>query len=73
MTRQQAELILAFAENDMRIEPTGKKLYMSGANVAYHLTKIRKQMGWNPRNFYDLCYLVGIALQRMGGAKDGKT
>lgn len=71
MTKEQAEIILAFAENDMRIEPTGKQLYMSGANVSYNLNKIHKQVGWNPRKFYDLCYLVGTAVQRMGGKKDG--
>ena len=53
MTKQQAKIIMAFAESDMDIKPAGEKLYMTGANVSYHLTKIRKQMGWNPRNFFE--------------------
>ena len=72
MTKQQAKIILAFAENDMEIRATAKQLYMSDGTVAYYLTRIREQMGWNPRKFYDLCYLVGVAAQRMGGMSDGK-
>ena len=69
MTKQQAKIILAFAENDMKIKPTAKQLYMCERNVQYHLDKIREHMGWNPRKFYDLCYLVGVAMQRVGGMK----
>ena len=69
MTKLQAEIILAFAENDMKIKPTAEKILMSDAAVIYNLNKIRRQIGWNPRKFYDLCYLVGIAAQRKGGEK----
>ena len=71
MTKFQAELILAYAENDMSVKDTGKQLYMSSASICYNLDKIQKEMGWNPRKFYDLCYLVGIAAQRMNGGKLG--
>lgn len=67
MTKEQAKIIIAFAENDMQIKAASKKLFMSDANVSYHLTKIQKQMGWNPRKFFDLCFLVGVAAQRLGG------
>ena len=67
MTKEQAEIIMAFAKNDMQLQAAAKELYMTGATVAYHLTKIRKQMGWNPRKFFDLCFLVGVAAQRIGG------
>lgn len=67
MNQRQAKLILAFAENNMEIKATAKQLYMSDCTVTYHLKKIREQIGWNPRKFYDLCYLVGIAAQRLGG------
>ena len=67
MTKQQAEIILAYAENDMKIRPTSEKIYMCEANVHYHLRKIEEKTGWNPKKFYDLCYLVGVAAQRLGG------
>ena len=67
MTKFQAEIIMAYAESNMKPKAAGKKLYMSGEAVCYHLAKIQKQMGFNPRKFFDLCYLVGIAAQRLGG------
>lgn len=67
MTNEQAKIIIAFAESDMLIKAASKKLFMSDANVSYHLKKIKQQMGFNPRKFFDLCYLVGIAAQRLGG------
>ncbi len=70
MTPFQAKLILAYAENDMRVKDTGKQLYMSSPSICYNLDKIQKEMGWNPRKFYDLCYLVGIAAQRVNGSKN---
>ena len=71
MTRQQARIILAFAENDMKIKATAEHLYLDQGNVSYHLKRIREQMGWNPRKFYDLCLLVGVAVQRVGGMSNG--
>lgn len=68
MTKQQAEIIMAYAESDMNAMATGKKLFMHEATVSYHLKRIQEQMGRNPRKFFDLCYLVGIAAQRLGGA-----
>lgn len=56
MTKQQVEIILAYAESDMNAVAAGKKIYMSAANVSHHLNRIREQMGWNPKRFYDLCY-----------------
>lgn len=67
MTKQQAEIILAYAECNMNAVAAGRKIYMSEANVSYHLSQIRKQTGKNPKRFYDLCCLIGIAAQRLGG------
>ena len=70
MTKKQAKIILTFADNDMKIKPTAEQLYLNQRSITYHLDKIQKQMGWNPRKFYDLCYLVGVAM-RMHGTKLG--
>lgn len=69
MTEKQAEIILAYAECSMNTVAAGRKVYMSEGSVSYHLTQIRKQTGLNPKRFYDLCRLVGIATQRLGGVK----
>lgn len=67
MTKEQANIVIAFAKNDMQIKSTADELYMSEGNVTYHLKKIKNQMGWNPRKFFDLCFLVGIAAKMNGG------
>ena len=51
MTKEQAKVIMAFAENDMKVTPAAKQLHRSSENLSYHLDKIKNQIGWNPRNF----------------------
>ena len=70
LTKQQAEIILAYAESNMNAVATGRKVCMSESNVSYYLSQIWKQTGKNPKRFYDLCCLVGIAAQRFGGANN---
>lgn len=65
MNKMQAKLILTYAQSNMSARITGEKLFRCTENVHYHLRKIRDQMGWDPREFFDLCYLVGIAAQRL--------
>ena len=69
MTYKQAKVILAYAENDMNAFITSEKIYNTYRNITYHLDTITKQTGRDPRKFYDLCYLVGIAAQVMEGRK----
>ena len=64
------KIILTLANCDMNVKRTAGILYMHPSSVTYNLDKIQKQMGWNPRKFYDLCYLVGVAT-RMHGNKLG--
>lgn len=67
MTEQQAKIIMAYAEKDMNACAAGLLLYMSEGTVSYHLRKIFLKTGRNPRKFFDLCYLVGMAAQILGG------
>ena len=66
MTKRQAEIILAYAKGNMNTKSASEKVFMCRQNVRYHLRAIRKQMGRDPCNFFDLCYLVGIAVQKLG-------
>lgn len=70
MTKEQAEVIMAYARNNMDAKEASRDLFMTDATVHYRLKQIREQMGWNPKKFFDLCYLVGIAARRLGGSHD---
>lgn len=67
MTKQQAKVIMAYAEKNMNACAAGLLLYMSEGTVSYHLRKVFLNTGRNPRKFFDLCYLVGMAAQILGG------
>ena len=69
MTKEQARVVMAYARNNMEAKAASKELYMTDMTVHYRLKQIHEQLGWNPKKFFDLCYLVGIAVQRLGGGE----
>ena len=69
MTYKQAKIILAYAAHDMDATAASRSLYMADCTVGYHLKNVAAETGRDPRKFYDLCYLVGIAAQVMEGRK----
>lgn len=64
LTERHRGLILAFAENNMNVLGTAKASYMSWTNVNFHLKRIHKLTGLNPKNFYDLVDLVKMVKNR---------
>lgn len=68
MTEKQAKIVMAFARNNMNMREAGRSLFLHPTSVLYNLNRVYEQTGKNPREFFDLCYLVGIAAQ-MGGSK----
>ena len=69
LTKFQAELVLAYARNSMSARQTGQELWVSAEDVHYHLRRIKEDSGLDPKNFYDLCRLVGIAVSAKGGTE----
>ena len=67
MTKEQARVVMAYARNNMEAKAASKELYMTDMTVHYRLKQIHDQLGWNPKKFFDLCYLVGIGVQMLGG------
>lgn len=59
------EILLAYAENNMSARAVSTKLFRDYNGVAYHLNRIKKKTGLDPRNFFDLCKLVSA----VNGAK----
>lgn len=58
MTKKEKETILAFAENDMKVNRTAEELKLHGNSVKYRLTQIAVKYKYNPFVFYDLIELV---------------
>ena len=61
LTAQQALVVLAYAKHSMDARAVAKEMGVSDGAIHYHLRIIEEQTGRNPRKFYDLCWLVGIA------------
>lgn len=61
LTETQARIILALADNGMKVHAAAKALHYGRTTVDYHLLQIRRRTGLNPKNFYDLQTLVKIA------------
>ena len=60
LTVEDKEIIETYAECDMNRTKTSEMLYLHSNTVVYHLNKIFKKTGLNPRKFYDLNRLLKI-------------
>lgn len=66
MTTLEADIILALADNDMRIETTARAMYMHRTTLTKYVRKIKKDTGLDPLRFYDLEWLVARAKLVLG-------
>lgn len=66
LTDVDVRVVLAFADNDMNVTETGRKLYLYRTTVQYHLESVWKKTGLSPLKFYDLVKLVGILKETEG-------
>lgn len=60
LTDVDVQTVLAFADNDMSVTETGRKLFLNRNTVKYHLERVGAKTGLSPLKFYDLVKLVGI-------------
>ena len=52
------EIILKLADCSMSVSEVARQLYMHRNTVVYHVEKIKRATGKDPRSFYDLWDLV---------------
>lgn len=69
MTRYQAEIILALAENGLRITPTAKAMFLHPNTITYHVRQIKIELGRDPQDFYDMCRLLPEARRLLKESK----
>lgn len=60
LTPLDKEIIKALADNDMSVLAVSKGLFMHYSTINYHLAKIHRETGLNPRKFYDLLALLDM-------------
>jgi DNA-binding PucR family transcriptional regulator len=68
VTELQAEIIIALADNNLKIAEVARKIYMHRSTVVYHIKKIHRITGKNPLDFRDMCELLPIARRTFGDA-----
>jgi sugar diacid utilization regulator len=64
ITDTDAEVIMAMSRNDMSIQRAADELNYTRNAVGYHVRKIRRVTGLNPKGFFDLQEL----LKMVGGS-----
>ena len=64
ITGREAEIIVALADNSMNVSDTARNTYLHRNTVEYHIAKIRKKTGLNPKCFYDLCKLIQMVKRK---------
>ena len=51
-------VVLTFARTNMNLSKAARLAYMSRQGMRYRLENVRKNTGFNPMDFHDLCRLV---------------
>ena len=60
MTPVRKDIVLALANNRMRLREVAKELHYHRTTILYHIGIIKSITGKDPMNFYDLGELVKI-------------
>lgn len=65
LTPVRCRIILALADNSMKVSWAANELNLNHATVLYHLKWIKAITGKDPMNFYDLIDLVRMAREML--------
>ena len=60
LTEQEIKIIIALAQNNMKIKVAARSIPASYQYIRYNLTKLKRRTGLDPRNFFDLMKLWQI-------------
>lgn len=58
MTKHQAQLIVALADNDLNVCRTAEAVIYHRNTLNYHYQVIKKETGLDPHRFHDMCKLL---------------
>lgn len=71
MNKEDAHIVVAMANHSMNIGEVSRQLFMHRNTVTYHLDKVKRQTGLDPRRFYDLIELVKMAQEVLESETEG--
>ena len=66
MTKQDARIVAAMADCNLRPSEVARREYMHRNTVLYHLDKVKRETGLDAQNFYDLIKLLEIVKEVLG-------
>ena len=61
MNKEDAHIVIAMANHNMNVTDVSRAIFAHRNTVLYHLDKVKRQTGLDPRRFYDLVELVKMA------------
>lgn len=61
MNKEDAHIVIAMANHNMNVTDVARAIFAHRNTVLYHLDKVKRQTGLDPRRFYDLVELVRMA------------
>lgn len=61
MNKEDAHIVVAMANHNMNATDVARAIFVHRNTVLYHLDKVKRQTGLDPRRFYDLVKLVKMA------------
>lgn len=61
MNKEDAHIVIAMVNHNMNITDVARAIFAHRNTVLYHLDKVKRQSGLDPRRFYDLVELVKMA------------
>ena len=61
MNQVDRNIIKGLADNNMSVNAVSRNLYCHRNTVEYHIKRVEKETGLNPKRFYDLVKLVEMA------------
>lgn len=70
MSKTDAMIVVALARSNMNYMETARRTHYTKSTVMYHLDKVERKTGLNPRNFFDLHELYSIACNILGDEAD---
>lgn len=61
LTQREHDIIYSMAENNQCLSVVAEAVHYHRNTLLYYIQKIQKKTGLDPRNFYDLAALLGMA------------